>query len=335
MPNTRSANWRSYVNVHPAADLFPLLPPEELAEMTERIKANGIQVPLAFYTDEQGKIWLLDGRNRLDALAASGYDVEAFLKSKPSRLHYRAPNDDPEEVVVRLNIFRRHLTQEQKRDLVAKLLKATPERSNTDTARLALVDPKTVSSVRRREEAKGKIPRMDKTVGRDGRARTTTPAPRAPRSAPKIEEEMPKPSPSPERDQNVVAVAGMLGKDLAKGLQDLVKVVGDYSWRMVGIADAKRQELVQGWAKALSSPDPYISNQHELELAAAREEIVRLEARIAELEAKLAQAPVTKPEIDAAEIRATRSKGGKAASYKALAAKHGLTYQEVKRICTD
>jgi hypothetical protein len=48
----------------------------------------------------------------------------------------------------------------------------------------------------------------------------------------------------------------MLGKDLAKGLQDLVKVVADYSWRMVGIADAKRQELVQGWAKALSSPDP-------------------------------------------------------------------------------
>ena len=90
---------------------------------------------------QQGKVWLLDGRNRLDALAASGYDVEAFLKSKPSRLHYRAPNDDPEEVVVRLNIFRRHLTQEQKRDLVAKLLKATPERSNTDTARLALVDP--------------------------------------------------------------------------------------------------------------------------------------------------------------------------------------------------
>ena len=176
MPNTRSANWRSYVNVHPAADLFPLLPPEELAGMTERIKANGIQVPLAFYTDEQGKVWLLDGRNRLDALAASGYDVEAFLKSKPSRLNYRAPNDDPEEVVVRLNIFRRHLTQEQRRDLVAKLLKVTPERSNTDTARLALVDPKTVSSVRRREEAKGKIPRMDKTV-----AETAEREPRPPR----------------------------------------------------------------------------------------------------------------------------------------------------------
>ena len=46
-----------------------------------------------------------------------------------------------------LNIQRRHLTAEQKRDLIAKLLRANPERSDRATAKIAKVDNKTVAVV--------------------------------------------------------------------------------------------------------------------------------------------------------------------------------------------
>jgi ParB-like chromosome segregation protein Spo0J len=183
----KAPNWRTFVKVHAAAELFPLLldtAPEELDELAASIKERGVRVPLAFYTDEDGVEWLLDGRNRLDALALAGRDVEAFVKNdRPKAMRYTPP-DDPNELCVQLNILRRHLNAAQKRELIAKLLKATPERSNTDVAGLAKVDPKTVGAVRQREEEAGTIPKLDRTVGRDGRARTTTPAPRARRNPP-------------------------------------------------------------------------------------------------------------------------------------------------------
>jgi hypothetical protein len=61
-------SWRDHLKIHPAADLFPLMPPEELQALADDIKANGIRVPPESYIDEDGKYWLLDGRNRLDAM---------------------------------------------------------------------------------------------------------------------------------------------------------------------------------------------------------------------------------------------------------------------------
>jgi hypothetical protein len=56
---------------------------------------------------------------------------------------------DPVAYVTSANIRRRHLTCEQKRTLIAELLRADPNRSNLWTARLVGVDDKTVGSVRR------------------------------------------------------------------------------------------------------------------------------------------------------------------------------------------
>ena len=48
----------------------------------------------------------------------------------PFQPFYGSDGVDPFELVTSLNIHRRHLTAEQKRELIAKVLKAEPEKSN-------------------------------------------------------------------------------------------------------------------------------------------------------------------------------------------------------------
>ena len=75
-----TSDWRSVIKVHPAADLFPMMSPEELRALGEDIKMNGLKVPPETWLDEGGTEWLIDGRNRLDAFGerrgmASGHSM--------------------------------------------------------------------------------------------------------------------------------------------------------------------------------------------------------------------------------------------------------------------
>lgn len=45
---------------------------EELKELGEDIKAHGLKMPIVFYVTKDDQNLLLDGRNRLDALAMVG-----------------------------------------------------------------------------------------------------------------------------------------------------------------------------------------------------------------------------------------------------------------------
>jgi integrase len=48
-PSTRSQkSWREVIKIHPAADLFPLMSPEELRVLGNDIKANGMHQPPVF-----------------------------------------------------------------------------------------------------------------------------------------------------------------------------------------------------------------------------------------------------------------------------------------------
>jgi len=70
------------------------------------------------------------------------------------------------------NLYRRHLTAEQKRKAVANELKAHPEKSNNAIAKdLKVVSDKTVAAVRAELESTSEIPKLDKTTGKDGKAR--------------------------------------------------------------------------------------------------------------------------------------------------------------------
>jgi hypothetical protein len=72
-------SWRDVLAIHPAADLFPLMSPDELRALGEDIKANGLKSSIALWTTgycgdgkKKRKALLLDGRNRLDAMELVG-----------------------------------------------------------------------------------------------------------------------------------------------------------------------------------------------------------------------------------------------------------------------
>src|SRR5262249_25639351 len=153
--------WRDTLPVHPAAELFPLMSEPELRELGEDIQANGLQAPIVLY-----KRKLLDDRNRLDAMELVG--IKFGLNSNPDSgtkffyLHGPGGSDtldrafgriehfdgDPYAFVISANLHRRHLTAEQKNELIAKLLKARPEMSDRQIAAIAKRDHKTVSKRR-------------------------------------------------------------------------------------------------------------------------------------------------------------------------------------------
>jgi hypothetical protein len=124
-------SWRDFLQVHPACELFDPVSPAELKELGADIKAHGLQHPIVLWRDANGEYSLLDGRNRLDAMEMAkikvANDIEAMLAQMNVTIQ-EAPAD-PLSYVMSVNVWRRHLTGEQKRDLVGKLLKQRPKMS--------------------------------------------------------------------------------------------------------------------------------------------------------------------------------------------------------------
>ena len=61
--------------------------------------------------------------------------------------------------------------------MIAKLLKVMPDKSNRQIAAIVDCDHKTVAAVRAELEATGEIPQLEKTIGKDGKARKPAPDP--------------------------------------------------------------------------------------------------------------------------------------------------------------
>lgn len=182
-------SWRDRIEVHPAADLFPMMSDGELKELTADIAENGQQVGVILWTPERaedvgprkgpGKIYLLDGRNRLEAISRAFSDedeIEAAVDAALSwdwrdggtaKLLYG--DDNPFEIVVSANIRRRHLTAGQTREIIAELLKMNPERSDLATAKIAGVSHPTVAKVRAELEASGDVEKLSTRTDTAGR----------------------------------------------------------------------------------------------------------------------------------------------------------------------
>ena len=175
-------SWRSTLPIHAAAELFPLMSEPELRELGEDIQANGFQAPIVLF---KGK--LLDGRNRLDATELVG--VKFGLNTNPDSgtkffyLHWRGGSDilnrafgriehfdgDPYAFVISANLHRRHLTTEQKRELIAKLIKETPNRSDRQIAKQTNASPTWVGKIRKEAEATGDVSTVDTRTDTKGR----------------------------------------------------------------------------------------------------------------------------------------------------------------------
>ena len=186
-----SFNWRDHLNVHPAVEFFPPMLEASLCELANDILANGLRTSIVIWSDPDDKRErLIDGRNRLDALAIArllSVDDEGRLCtprwsddqqcwiSTPERIKCQyVSGGDPYAIALSFNLHRRHLTSAQKRDLISKVLKARPEVPNATVAKQTMADDKTVAKVRRKLEATSEIPRLEKTTGRDGRSRPAT-----------------------------------------------------------------------------------------------------------------------------------------------------------------
>jgi ParB-like chromosome segregation protein Spo0J len=167
---------------HPLADIFPLMEGEEFDALVEDIKAYGLREKIDLH---QGKI--VEGRNRYRALQRLGIDPSAdptkyFRKAIYAHTvggeiasHEQSNDDRVRAYVISKNIHRRHLTVEQKRELIAKLIKAQPEKSDRQVAAVVKASPTTVGTVRAKMEATGDVSKLDTRTDTKGRKQLVIP----------------------------------------------------------------------------------------------------------------------------------------------------------------
>jgi ParB-like chromosome segregation protein Spo0J len=104
---TQSRNeYLGHFTVHPAADNFPLLEGKDYGELKAAIAARGLSVPIV----KKGNV-ILDGRNRLRACEELGVE--------PQFIEY--DGNDEVGLIVSMNLLRRHLTDDQRVAILAKL----------------------------------------------------------------------------------------------------------------------------------------------------------------------------------------------------------------------
>jgi hypothetical protein len=101
------------MDIHPKADLFPMLDDEQLAELAADIKKNGLSHPIVLAPDGV----LVDGRNRHAACLIAGVEP-AFTTL--------AADVDVEAFIISQNFARRHMTAGA-RAMVAALMYPEPE----------------------------------------------------------------------------------------------------------------------------------------------------------------------------------------------------------------
>jgi hypothetical protein len=120
--------WRDILKVHPAADAFPLMSEAELRALGEDIRATKLRTPIVLWGPAPAV--LLDGRNRLDAMELVGlptHDSAGLLvpmRHEPSTV-------DPVDLVISLNLHRRHLDASQ-RAMVAATIATMRQGERTD-----------------------------------------------------------------------------------------------------------------------------------------------------------------------------------------------------------
>jgi hypothetical protein len=200
------ASWRNTIKVHPACELIPPMPADDVRALGEDILKNGLISPITLWlASKDAQAQLLDGRSRLDALElALGRPVRVTSQTFRGRTTWSLEADDdagesvpvlnligeegfpfgtkiefdivildsdtdPYEYVKSANIHRRHLTAEKKREAIANLIKATPEKSDRQIAKTVKASPTFVGKVRAEMEATGDVSTVDTRTDARGR----------------------------------------------------------------------------------------------------------------------------------------------------------------------
>ena len=161
MPTKTKPRRKQTPRYRPLLDLPPLTP-DEYEGLRQSIAVNG--VINAIQVDSDGPVRrIIDGKHRKKIADALGYDC-------PETVH-EGDEEELRALARALNIARRHLSNFQKRQIVADQLAETPERSDRWIGKMLGVSHPTVASVRAELETTGKLFQLDRTVGQDGKAR--------------------------------------------------------------------------------------------------------------------------------------------------------------------
>ena len=144
---------------HPLADLFPLMEGTEFEELVADIKAHGLREDIVLYDG-----MILDGRNRYRACLAADIPVATYMADK-----FITDHIDAVAYVISANIRRRHLKPKQKHELITKLIKAQPEKSNRQIAKTVGVSHPHVAKVRGDLEKSGDVETVTTSIDTKGR----------------------------------------------------------------------------------------------------------------------------------------------------------------------
>ncbi|NUY01554.1 ParB N-terminal domain-containing protein [Paraburkholderia youngii] len=131
-----------------------------MAELRASIELHGIQVPVL--VDENGAI--IDGHHRRHIADELGIVC-------PTETREGLGDEEKRTLARTLNTARRHLTREQRRELIAGQLRDTPQQSDRQIAAALGVDHKTVSTQRAGLASTGEIPQLETREGADGKTR--------------------------------------------------------------------------------------------------------------------------------------------------------------------
>jgi hypothetical protein len=142
---------------------LPTLSYEEFVALRDSIAVNGVLVPIIVDSDGT-KRNIIDGNYRKQIADELGYDCPEIVQPDLT-------DDEKRQLARCLNLARRQLNQEQRRQLIADQLSDTPDRSNRVIAKGLGVHHATVARVRAELESTGSIIQLKKTLGADGRIR--------------------------------------------------------------------------------------------------------------------------------------------------------------------
>ena len=175
-PQQREPRWAD-LPVHPAADMWPKMSEQQIAELAKDIKERGLQIPVVVFEDNTEEAngakgpfprFKLDGRGRDAALKILGIDDPEYAKGGEGGYTTKirtvramkqtstfgsgglsapqwVPDTDPYAFVLTVNAHRLHLTTEMKRQAIEAYRKANPKASNRAVGRAVGVDDKTVA----------------------------------------------------------------------------------------------------------------------------------------------------------------------------------------------
>jgi hypothetical protein len=162
------------LRVHPAADQFEMMPEEDRPAFGEDIEKNGLREKIKLISRRRGGgeyKMVVDGRNRLDEMHRRGFEI--ITNGHPNPKYFETLDLKCEAEVfayiMSANLHRRHLTADDKRRLIADLIRLTPKKSDRQIAAQIKSNRTTVGQIRKKLEREGTCQSVDTRTDTQGR----------------------------------------------------------------------------------------------------------------------------------------------------------------------